>query len=193
MSEAAGEQQQHASRAVAEVRELRNAVTMLASRTESLSKDFAKVNELTARQQEVDRKTAEAVAEAAKAVAAVRAVEARVVPRKEFEEREAVVRAAITAYRKRIVARWTATIVIAVALIIGGIIFAANWASGYTGAVYRVCTQRDAQSVKVRHYLEDQRANALARATDQAQRDAIIRSIKQLEDAFPVVSCRGLH
>lgn len=176
-----------------EVRELRSAVQLMAKRTEALSRDFAKVNELTARQQEVDRKTAEAVAEAARAVATVRKIEQATVPRHEIEERENTVRMALVAYRRRVASRWMATMVIGIVVMLAAIMFAVNWASGYRGEVYNVCVQRDAQSAKVRTYLEDQKGGALARAKTQAERDAINASIKQLEDAFPNVPCRGLQ
>lgn len=176
-----------------EVRELRNAVQVMAQRTEALSRDFGKVNELTARQQEVDRRTAEAVAEAARAVATVRKIEQATVPRKEIDEREATVRTALVAYRRRVASRWMATTVIGIAVMLAAIMFAVNWASGYRGSIYTVCVQRDDQSAKVRHYLEDQKAGALARVKTQAERDAILRSIRQLEDAFPNVPCKGLQ
>lgn len=178
---------------ISEVRELRSAVVALGQRVEALSRDFTKVNELTARQQEVDRRTAEAVAEAARAVSAVRQVEKQAVPRTELDERDRAVRAALVAYRKRVFARWTATWVIGLTLMVGGIIFAANWAAGYRGAVYTVCVQRDDQAQKVRAYLEDQRAAALAKAPDQATRDQINRAISQLDAAFPNVDCQGVR
>ena len=197
-----GPERRSTARLVGEVEEMRAGINVLARRVEDLSKSLSQVNTVTAQQQEVDRRAAQAVFTAATALARVDAnkkeAEALAVAHanetqlalKEANESHA---AELHEQRHKLMRRiWLlATVVLVIAIV------AVTASVAYTRGTerfqrnsYNVCLQRSDQAARIRLYLTKQAANInRLPPTRQAQaRD----DLNILLGAFPAISCDGL-
>jgi Tfp pilus assembly protein PilO len=157
-----------------EVTNLKAGTLALAEQVSHLSSVLATVNRIRTEQREIKKDVA-AVKESSVTTEDLQA---------EATERQRV--------HQTIRVRFGFVLVILVGLAVAFVLIGASYVQ-FRHQSYDVCQARSVQAEKVRTYLSNSQAAALARAHSEAEKQAIRTSISQLLAAFPKVDCDGLR
>lgn len=181
-SYAGGERRLSAVALVQEISELRAAVSVLSARTDALAGGLEKVNDINSQQQDVDRRSAEAVYTAATALATVNDTKLAV---EDAQKKHAIeVGKQLALQRNRMMRRFYGLAVVGTVVVLTAVVGAVSYATGqsaYKSDLYQLCLERSKQSAAINSVLSKPPAVPL---TESQKEDAA-----KLKEAFKPVDC----